>query len=229
MLILTLNGGIDMTRVLAFFIFMVAASSGCAQSNERNMDDQQTYIDRMAHNLQVSALWMIEHGIYTFQRQGKEGTFRKLLQEWGVQQWVEPVVGGRYLAMFRIKARQMNADIQCLTRVTEGGRVFEYWLIQFSGSEWKKSPVGIERHCLFVITQADALGGVRKVVHQAKHFFPSYKVNEDVTVSLPLDDLQLLYDMRAWRFPECYPDSDLKNWEIGIESDGRYVRVPANR
>ncbi|MDE3084567.1 MAG: hypothetical protein KGJ37_05015, partial [Verrucomicrobiota bacterium] len=56
---------------------------------------------------------------------------------------------------------------------------------------------------------------------------PSYQVSESVSVKLPLDDLQLLYDLKAWQFPECFPDSDLKNWEIGIERDGHYVCVPA--
>jgi hypothetical protein len=217
-----------MKRVLTFLLFVVATGSGCAQSKEPGMDDQQAYIDKMANNLQLSAVWMVEHGIETHAREGKEGIFRKLLNAWGVQQWVEPVIGGRYLALFRIKARQMKANVMCLSRTTEGG-VYEYWLVQFSGEEWKNSPVGKERHCLFLITHADNVSGVRRVVHQAKQFFPSYKVNEHVTVSLPLDNLELQYDMMAWEFPECYPDSDLKNWEVGIGSDGRYVRVPAKR
>lgn len=217
-----------MKHLFTVFLLVAVTSSGCAQSNECNMDDQQPYIGKMAHNLQLSAVWMVEHGIGTYNREGKEGIFQKLLNEWGVQQWVEPVIGGRYLALFRIKARQMKANIMCLARMTDGG-VYEYWLIQFSGAEWKMSPVGKERHCLFLVTHADDIGGVRRIVHQAKQFIPSYKVNERVTVSLPLDNLELQYDMMAWEFPESYPDSDLKNWEVGIESDGRYVRVPAKQ
>jgi hypothetical protein len=222
-----ISGAAEMRRMYAFLL-LTAAATACGQSEEPMVGDQQPYIEKMALNLQESSIWVIEHGIDTYVREGKEGVFRKLLDGWSVQQWVEPVVGGRYLALFRIKARQMNADIQALTRTTDGAGLFEYWLVQYSGSEWQNSSVGTERHCLFAITSAERVDGVRTIIHSARQFFPSYKVNERTTVSLPLEELELLYDMRAWRYPECYPDSEIKNWEIGIDSNRRYVRIPAN-
>lgn len=210
---------------LTIVFFLLAVTSGCAQSNEPNMNEEQAYIDKMASNMREASLWVVQHGIESYTQGGKEAIERKLMDEWAGQLWVDPSVGtARDIALFQIKGRGIYCDIQCLSRISSDA-VFEYWHVMLTGKDW----AGVGKRCMFIVTQTNRVDGVRKIVHQSDSFFPSYKVRESVTVQLPLDDLQLLYKLKAWQFPECFPDSDLKNWEIGIERDGRYVRVRAKR
>ena len=196
----------------------------CAPSQETSVNEQ-SYIDKMAANMRQASTWVVQHGVETYTLGGKTAINRKLMDEWAGQLWVDPSVGTeRYLALFQIKGRGIYCDVQCLSRLTDHA-IVEYWHVMITGKDW----AGVDKRCMFIVTKTDRIDGMRKVVHQSDKFFPSYKVNESTSVELPLDDLQLLYDLKAWQFPECFPDSDLKNWEIGIERDGGYVRVPAKR
>lgn len=209
----------------AFALLLLLPFVACGARSQEISVKEQSYIDKMAANMREASIWVVQHGIEVYTQDGKAAVNRKLMDEWAVQMWVDPSVGTeRYLALFQIKGRGVYCDIQCLGRQS-GVDVFEYWHVMITGKDW----AGVGKRCLFIITQADQVDGVRKIVHQRETFFPSYKVDESVTVKLALDQLQLLYDLKAWQFPECFPDSDLKNWEIGIERDGRYVRVRTKR
>lgn len=212
-------------RRLIIFLSVLGIGSGCAQASEPHVNKEKAYIDKMESNLHAASLWLVEHGIESYIQGGKSALSRKVMEDWAGQLWVDPSVGtGRHLALFQIKGRGIYCDIQCLSREASD-RVFEYWHVMITGTEWS----GAGNRCLFIVTQAERIEGARKIIHQSGLFFPSYKVDDSVTVKLPLDELQLLYDLKAWQFPECFPDSDLKNWEIGIGRDGRYVRTPAKR
>ena len=186
--------------------------------------NEQYYIDKMSSNIKQASIWIVEHGIEVYVRSGKEAINRKMMDEWACQSWVFPAVGTeRDIAVFRIKGRGIYCTIQCLTRLTDN-TIFEYWHIMVTGRNW----AGVDKRCQFLITQTDNINGVRKIIHQSDKFFSEYKINETTLIKLPLADLQLLYDLKAWQFPESFPDSDLKNWEIGIMR-GDYVRVPAKK
>ena len=205
-------------------IILLLLCCGCERREQKPSADEQFYIDKMAANMRQASTWIIQHGIETYAAGGQTAISRKLMDEWAAQLWVKPAVGTeRELAAFRIKGRGIYYDIQCLIRLTNNNAIFEYWHIMITGKDW----AGIDRECKFIVTQAERIDGVRKIIHQSDKFFPSYKINESASLKLPLDDLQLLYDLKAWQFPECFPDSDIKNWEIGIDREGRYVRVPA--
>ena len=206
---------------ITFLLFFLAFIVNCARSQEASMNEQY-YIDKMSSNIQQASIWIVEHGIEVYARSGKDAINRKMMDEWACQSWVFPAVGTeRHIAIFQIKGRGIYYDIQCLNRLITGSAIFEYWHIMVTGKDW----AGVNKRCQFLITQTDAINGVRKIIHQSDKFFSEYKINKTTLIKLPLDDLQLLYDLKAWQFPECFPDSDLKNWEIRI-AQGNYMRVP---
>ena len=85
--------------------------SACGYSQ---MKDEEFYKNKMIQNMELASVWIVENGIQTFKQKGREGIFKKLLDQWGVQLWVDPWIESEsYLARFAIKARGINYENTC--------------------------------------------------------------------------------------------------------------------
>lgn len=179
-----------------------------------------------SQTIPVAARWAVEHGIQSYRSDGQNAIATKLLSDWRLSLTV-PVMGdGNYLARFGVGARGMYANILCLYRFN-AQRSYEYWVVQFSGHDTLAPASPDDNHCLFLITEAQQVDGARRVLHEATTFFPSYRIDDAVEIRFPLDDLKAVYNLQAWRYPVSFPDSDLKNWEMGFDREKQqYVRRP---
>lgn len=190
---------------LALVFMMLVSACG----NGGSVDDD-FYRNKMIENMNSAGHWMIREGISTFADGGKEAVHRKLVDDWGVQIWVDPwIETDRYLAQFRIKARGINYDIHNLHREKVGDDFYEFWIIKVAAKEWS----GERDRSIFFVTKTQDVYGQREIVKESDQFIESYSV-VDTLISLPLDDMKLLYDMQAWLFPENYKNSDLKNKQV---------------
>ena len=54
---------------------------------------------------------------------------------------------------------------------------------------------------------------------ESDQFIESYSGGNKL-IRLPLDDMELLYDMQAWLFPGNYKNSDLKNKQVVMDNKG---------
>lgn len=198
-------------RGFSLVFFMLIAACG----NGGSVDDDK-YKMKMMENMTSASLWIIQDGINVFSEKGKNGIHRKLVDEWGVQIWVDPwVETERYLAQFRIKARGINYDIHNLYREKAGRYFYEFWLIKIAAKSWS----GESDRSIFYMTKTTDIYGHREILETSDQFFDSYKVDNRV-IRLPTNNLELLYDMEAWLFPDNYRESDLKDRKVVMNSDG---------
>ncbi len=177
---------------------------------------EEFYKNKMIKNMKVAGRWIISDGVRTFSTGGKNAIHRKLVDDWGVQIWVDPwVETDRYLAQFRIKARGIHYDIHNLHREKIDNGIYEFWLIKVAAREWS----GEHERSVFFITKTRETYGQREILKESDQFIESYSVGEK-EIRLPLDDMELLYDMQAWLFPDNYKNSDLKDKKVIMDGKG---------
>lgn len=187
---------------------------------EKKSVEDDFYENKMMKNLDSAAVWVIEKGIPTFYDSGKKGIHRRLVDDWGVQIWVDPwVETDRYLAQFRIKARGIHYDIHNLYREKSEAYFYEFWIIKVAAEDW----AGTKNRSEFIITRAKDIRGQREIIKRGDQFISTYTTDSGSEVSLPTDDLELLYDMQAWLYPESYINSDINNKKVSIDNDGNFT------
>lgn len=183
--------------------------------------DDEFYRTKMIKNMKGAGQWIISEGISTFADGGKEAMHRKLVDTWGVSFWAEPSVEtDRYLARFVIHARGIAYDIHNLYREKIDDEFYEFWLIKVTAKEWS----GERERSAFFVTKTQDVYGTREIVKESDQFIESYSVG-DALIRLPLDDMELLYDMQAWLFPGNYKNSDLKNKQVVMDGKGNITFV----
>ncbi|MCX7113401.1 MAG: hypothetical protein NTX45_25500 [Proteobacteria bacterium] len=185
--------------------------------------DNDSYKENTVKNLMLSALWMVENGYSVFANEGETAIQRKLIDTWGVQSWVRPRLDdGRYLALFRIKARGINYDIHCLHRIKIGDDIYEYWLMKVYAKSW----ADIKDHSVFLITRGKEITAPRQIIKKSDHFFDNYQIDSQHTLKLPTENLQILYDIEAWNFPKSYENSTINKHQIAIDENGKFKIIP---
>lgn len=191
-----------------------------ACGNGASVDDE-FYRNKMIENMKSAGHWVIGEGASTFAGGGKEAMHRKLVDTWGVSLWAEPSVEtDRYLARFIIHARGIAYDIHDLYRERIGDDFYEFWLIKVAAKEWS----GERGRSVFFVTKTQDAYGKREILKESDQFIESYSVG-DALIRLPLDDMELLYDMQALLFPGNYKNSDLKNRQVVMDDKGNIIFV----
>ena len=79
------------------------------------------------------------------------------------------------------------------------------------------------------MTKSESQTSKRTIIYQNSKYFKSYELPSNKVFELDVGDLQTQYRMAAWYYPECYPDSDLKNYFVGITKEGNYKRIKHNQ
>ena len=187
--------------------------------------DEARLTAQALQRLEAAADWVMAEGIATMAPGGggAEALKARLFDSWTVLQRASPITGeAGIIALFRIKARGISYDIQSLYRVAAGRGVYDFWMVQKSAADW----AGGGQACAFVVTHAPGLVARRKIVAQSDQFIAEYETPEGEVLTFPQDDLAVLYDLRAWQYPGCFPDSDLKDTEVILDGDGAYTAQP---
>lgn len=200
--------------ISSFFIMVTIFNS--AFGDGVSMEDE-FYKNKMIKNLNLASVWLIEQGVHTFKQSGKSGIHRKLIDEWGVQIWVDPwIESERYVDGFWIKARGINHEVINLYREIHESIIYEFWVVKVDGKEW----ADVESRTEFYVVKADTVYGKRKILKSYDQFIEEYEVVGGYSIKFPQDDLQVLYELQAWLYPESYRNSDLKNKRVVMDNQG---------
>ena len=201
------------TIYLAFVFMLLLSGAGAAAAE---LIENQFYSNKMAKNINSAGHWIIREGVHRFSEGGKQAIHRKLVDDWGVQIWVDPwIETQRYLAQFRIKARGIHYDIHNLYREKAGDDFYEFWLIKVAAKTWS----GERARSMFFVAKTQDIYGKRTIVQQSDQFIESHSVG-DRLIRLPLNNMELLYDMQAWLFPQNYKNSDLNHKPVVMDNQG---------
>lgn len=187
--------------------------------------DGMDYAKKVAQNLDAASVWVIQEGVRTYSEKGRQGVFRKLLDEWKVQLWVEPwVESDVYLARFAVKARGIHYEILNVSRTKESSQLYEFWVVKITASDWS----GVADHSVFYVTETEAVYGTRKILERSHQFIRDYEVAPNRKIHFPVDDPKVLFDIEAWMFPKSYASSELKDIRAILTEDGEIKLIPKN-
>ena len=202
----------DFVKILTLILLAVMPIGTRADS----VDDKY-YIEQAQKDLQLASIWLIEEGVLTFRDSGKEGIHRKLLDEWGVQIWVDPwIESERYIDAFWIKARGINHDIINFHRENLPSGIYEFWVVMIDGADWS----GVGSSAKFYVTRADDIYGRRTILQSSDLFIEEYAVNEKTIIKFPKEDPEVLYELDPRRYPDSFVNSDIKDTEAILKEDG---------
>lgn len=177
------------------------------------------YIQKSSTNLSSAGDWIIQNAHFVLKNQGEVSLKRHLLDVSSVQLWVQPRVDdGRYIALFRIKARGIHHNIQCLMRISLGTVIYEYWIKKIHSENW----AGVKNNTIFVITKSNDIAAHREIVMQTDKYIEAYKIDEKSVLKLPTENLQLLYDMEVWNFPENYKNANINKKRVVAAPAGQF-------
>ena len=208
-------------KTFFFCVFLTILMSNSACGDTSLMDDDY-YNKKMIKHLNESTIWLIEEGVYTFNNSGKNGIFRKLLENWGVQLWVDPwIESERFIDAFWIKARGIHHDIMNFHRETYQNVIYEFWVVKVSGQEW----ADVKPRTEFFVTKTDEVYGIREILISSNQFIEEYQVDQDHVIYFPKDNLRILSELKAWLYPENYAESDLKDKLVGKDENGNISLV----
>lgn len=137
--------------------------------------------------------------------------------EWAVTTHSGPVIyASGFNVRFMIKAAGIYTEILSLAELGENP-LYEYWVIKQSG--------GYGKGCRFIITKSEDRSTKRAIIYQSKQFFDAFKLPNNEVLNFDTDNLENLYKLAPWYYPECYKYSDLKNYKIGVNKSGEYIRI----
>lgn len=204
----------------SFFVLTLCfVISACGESVK--MTDSKFFSEKISRNMELASTWIIEDGISSYYLDGVEKIKRRLIDDWGVQIWVDPWVDAdRYIAQFRIKSRGINYDIHSLYRERVDRKFYEFWVSKISAKEWS----GEKPRSVFFVTKADDIRGKRMIVDRSDTFIENYKVSDEYQVSFPIENLEVIYDMQPWLFPENYKGTSLSGVKVVMDADGKIFR-----
>ena len=198
---------------LRWLALLLAVSVG---SYAEEVKDDAFYERRAVRNIKATANWVIEEGIPTYYQEGGSKGFDQYVRDnsvgglWNFGKDMPLVEAEGYLANFRLATKREHYHILNLYRETLPGGIYEFWIIR----------VGVDygsfdrKRCMFYVTRADDVRGRREILLKSDRFIERYEVVPGTYFDFPVDDLDVILKMQAWRYPESYPDSDLKNLRV---------------
>lgn len=186
-------------------------------------DDEARLTARAIERLDAAQSWVITDGITTLKDHGPDAVKDMLFDRWTVLQRASPILDqAGIVAQFRLKARGISYDIQSLYQAAAGQGVYDFWMVQKSAADW----AGGGAACTFVVTSAHSATGRRAIVQSSPQFIATFETPDGETVTFPQDDPAVLYDLRAWQYPACFPDSDLPGQQVIMDDDGAFKTQP---
>lgn len=179
--------------------------------------DDEYLIKETQEDLRLASIWLIEEGVLTYRNSGKEGIHRKLLDEWAVQIWTDPwIESDRYIDGFWIKARGINHEVINFHRESLPSGIYEFWVVKIDGADWS----GVGSSANFHVTRTDDIYGRRTILESNDLFIEEYAVDDKTIIRFPKENPEVLYELQAWRYPESFVNSDIKDVKAVMKKDG---------
>lgn len=180
-------------------------------------------VKRGARLLEEPTLWAITNGIQEYYASNADrDAVRRKIKELGRGVTVhEPLVDSNtYPARFVMLAGGITHDVDAIYRQEVDGVVYEYWVVKRDVAEWTGGvvPSGSE----FYITRAGDAKGRRDIIFQSDKFFESYQVDENVRITLPIDNLRIVYMLMPWLYPASYEGTRLEGAMAVPLGDNKY-------
>ena len=199
---------------LAFLLLVSTGGQGAPP-------DEEQLINEAVERLNGASRWIIEEGIHFYTQHGYKALNSKLFDEWILRLYAGPTLEEyNYLARFILKSRGIYHNIINLYREQVGGDYYEFWVVNVTGLDWS----GVSNRAEFFVTKTQAIYGTREILKQSDQFLPRYQVDGGKEVVLPVDDLQILYNMKAWLFPDNYRGMDVKDMKVFADRKGNVKR-----
>jgi len=174
--------------------------------------------------LNDAARWSIENGIMEYYRHDEDTAWieKKTREEWAVSTDTGPIIDSdRFMARFIIKLAGIYYELLIMERLEYNNSVYEYWVQKVSGSELSGK---VDWRCKFIVTRADNVRGKREILKEETQFFESYQIDNFETLRFPVDDLESLYHLGAWLYPDSFENSDLKGYKVICYAPGEYEK-----
>ena len=214
------------TKIILIFFYLVAflGISYCGLAEVNKPMSQEEIKTKAIKNLNDASRWSIENGIMEYYRHDKDKMWiqKKTRDEWAVSTDSGPLIDSdRLMARFIIKAMGIYYDLLVLERLEYNNSVYEYWVQKVTGSELSPK---IDWHCKFIITRADDVKGKREILSEETQFIEYYQIDDSMSLKFPVGDARSLYDLEAWKFPDSYKNSDLKNYKVIFNESEGYVK-----
>jgi hypothetical protein len=95
--------------------------------------------------------------------------------------------------------------------------IVEYWVIKRSDRDT------VYDTCLFVITVAETLQSSRRVQIKSENFIPFAEIGGR-NIQFPQDDLNILYNLDARRWPRSYTNSELDEYQVKYRKGKPYLK-----
>jgi len=179
-------------------------------------DDTQLRTDALAR-LEKAADWLVRDGVEYYRANGAKGLKSHLIDHFLVNLWVTPVVPQDSSPVrLAIKSRGINFDINRIKILPDKGRNYELWMAQISGQDWS----GQENSCRFYIVSEDDKKR-RDILLKTQHFKDRLKRAGEADLVFPTDDLATLYELRAWKFADCFSEYKFAEKEIYFGAGGK--------
>ena len=195
------------------FTLLLAVSCG---SDAEEVKDDAFYERREINNIKAATSWVIKEGIPTYYREGGQEAFReyvrKNLDVMNGASGLPAVESEEHLAKFSLATMwRTSYMILNLFREALPGGIYEFWIVRV-GTDYDSLDTP---RCMFYVTRTDDVRGPREILVKSDRFIERYEVTSGVYFDFPVDDMDVVSKMAAWRYPESYPDSDLKNLRVG--------------
>lgn len=168
--------------------------------------------------LEDAADWLILYGDAIYRDEGRKPIWRRLVDFWFVQLWVEPrVLDGRYLALFRIKSNGIYFDVLKFAEFEKDGFLHSMWAYKIHSEEW----AGQKNTSIFVLTRR--AGEQSEIVMKDASFSTFESTLPSEVLSRIVSDNRTVYDLEPWNFQTNYAGSSIPSARI-IARDGKYIR-----
>ena len=94
-------------------------------------------------------------------------------------------------------------------------------MIKVAAKEWSGETDRTE----FYVTSADTKSGIRTIVLQDSQFIGRFEIENGVYFDFPVDDLDVLYTLQAWLFPQNYQENSLNDKRVVMDGAGNIEEV----
>lgn len=201
-----------LTRQLWMLVMLTISVGGHAAISDDEFNEREK---KSVKDTKAAMVWAIEDGIATYYREGGVDGFKNVVYEtFGYvghgPQGSPDVESDGYLAYFWLTSFYSHYHIIDLYRETLPDGIYEFWLVKV----FVDHPSSDTARSMFYITRADEVRGRREILHKSDRLIERYEVAPGTVFVFPVDDMDVVSKMDAWRYPESYPDSDLKNLKV---------------
>jgi hypothetical protein len=202
-----------MTWLSKVMLFVLAVCLGSVAVHARSVQEE-----RALSNLNTATDWLIEQGIPYYEQNGSDAMFDYLAENGPVLQWADPQVNSNGIAaLFRIHFAGYYFNIESLYQSELDGILYDYWIVNAFAADWA-SPY---EKCEFLVTSRP-LGAKRSILRRSPTFFDRFETDTGQVFELPTKDAHILYRMRAWETPSCFPGLPLPEKKICLTGEGEY-------